>query len=525
MAAVRREDARIKVPALLHLSRLGYQYLSRRTIRRDPETNILPEMLKAAAERILGTEMSGETQDSLMKELREALAAPDLGRGFTRLIREGWREWRLLDFEHPERNVFHAAAELPCVCEGRRFVPDITLFVNGLPLAMIEVKTKNQAGGIRAEYDRTMERFQSGAFRSFLQAAQIWAFSNDQPWNPERLLPTEGAFFATGARTDFPLYAFREKHPAISRGIPALSPDVGNAILEDNGMPEGSRRRYLSPWTPTHQMLTGLFSPERFLFLLRYGVGYETEREAGEERTEKRLLSSEQLFSLWDLKEKIGRGCRSMAVPACGEAGEAARRVSLLAMTRDCFPGRRIVWILPDRAEARRMEKRLRAEDARGPGSGSAAGETVITHFGADLTPWLRRGDERKDGGRRAFLLTETSGPEARKTRERLRKTDPDAVTILLRRHTAPEGGNYTYLLECADGTFYCGWTNDLESRIRTHNEGRGAKYTRGRRPVRLVYCEEFSSREEAMSREWHIKRMSREEKARLAERGATEKP
>ena len=75
---------------------------------------------------------------------------------------------------------------------------------------------------------------------------------------------------------------------------------------------------------------------------------------------------------------------------------------------------------------------------------------------------------------------------------------------------------NYTYILECVDGTYYCGWTNDLEKRVATHNEGKGGKYTRARLPVKLVYHEEFDTKEEAMSREWHIKHLSRKEKEKL---------
>ncbi len=75
---------------------------------------------------------------------------------------------------------------------------------------------------------------------------------------------------------------------------------------------------------------------------------------------------------------------------------------------------------------------------------------------------------------------------------------------------------NYTYILECADGTYYCGWTNDLEKRVKAHNEGKGGKYTRARLPVKLVYNEEFDTKEEAMSREWHIKQLSRMEKEKL---------
>ena len=77
---------------------------------------------------------------------------------------------------------------------------------------------------------------------------------------------------------------------------------------------------------------------------------------------------------------------------------------------------------------------------------------------------------------------------------------------------------NYTYILRCSDGSLYTGWTNDLENRLRAHNSGRGARYTKSRLPAELVYYEKFGSREEAMSREWHIKRLSRAEKLRLIE-------
>lgn len=78
---------------------------------------------------------------------------------------------------------------------------------------------------------------------------------------------------------------------------------------------------------------------------------------------------------------------------------------------------------------------------------------------------------------------------------------------------------NYTYIVRCSDGSYYTGWTNDIDRRIKQHNEGsRGAKYTRSRRPVTLVYYEIFATPGEAMSREWHLKKLSHKEKERLVE-------
>ncbi len=75
---------------------------------------------------------------------------------------------------------------------------------------------------------------------------------------------------------------------------------------------------------------------------------------------------------------------------------------------------------------------------------------------------------------------------------------------------------NYTYILECNDKSLYTGWTTDLEQRLVAHNLGRGAKYTRAHLPVKLVYYEEFATKEEAMKREYAIKQLSREEKVEL---------
>ena len=75
---------------------------------------------------------------------------------------------------------------------------------------------------------------------------------------------------------------------------------------------------------------------------------------------------------------------------------------------------------------------------------------------------------------------------------------------------------NYTYILECADGTLYTGWTNDLDKRLAAHNAGKGGKYTRTRRPVKMVYAEAHEDKRHAMQREYRIKQLSRTEKLAL---------
>ncbi|MGL4850223.1 MAG: GIY-YIG nuclease family protein [Clostridium sp.] len=77
---------------------------------------------------------------------------------------------------------------------------------------------------------------------------------------------------------------------------------------------------------------------------------------------------------------------------------------------------------------------------------------------------------------------------------------------------------NYVYILKCKDDTLYTGWTNDLDNRIKMHKEGKGAKYTRGRGPLELMYYEEFLDKKEAMKKEYKIKRMDRSDKIKLIE-------
>ena len=77
---------------------------------------------------------------------------------------------------------------------------------------------------------------------------------------------------------------------------------------------------------------------------------------------------------------------------------------------------------------------------------------------------------------------------------------------------------NYTYMVKCSDGTLYTGWTTNLEHRVKAHNDGEGAKYTRSRRPVELVYYEEYATKAEAMKREDSIKQLTRKQKEKLIE-------
>ncbi len=439
MAKVRREDLQMKIPALLHLSRLGYGYLSRKQIRRrDRGTNIFPEELKKAAERINGVRLSDEQFEGLMKELRGQLDAEDLGKRFYGTIRNGWNGIRLIDFDRPENNVFQSAAELPCGSGEGSFRPDITLLVNGLPLAMIEVKTGERSRGLQAEYDRMLKRSRGKKARRYLQAAQVWAFSDDRAEEQYALLPTEGAFYATATAGGFPVY-----------GVPGLlTPSgirlqPGNAeeerrILEDNGITERPKsdvlRKSAAPNKYTHRMLTVLFFPERFLFLLRYGIQYVRETETmGKEYLTRRILTLRQMNVLRSLKGKATRGYLNWSAAPCGAAGEQAMNASLIALLRDLAPGASLAWVSADGAEQRRDREMLEACGVACALQDEAPDGRLIL-LRADEEPDTRQQkDGARDGtGRKVFILPTPVfryGPRDSFTK-RLRRAEPGAILV-----------------------------------------------------------------------------------------------
>ena len=129
----RPEDERVKIPALLHLTRLGYRYLSLQECEHDEETNIFPSVFRDAVARINGQAVSEEKVAYIIREIRNALDNDDLGREFFKLLQTGCSGLKLVDFERPDQNSWHVVTELPCIRDQDEFRPDITLL--GIPFS------------------------------------------------------------------------------------------------------------------------------------------------------------------------------------------------------------------------------------------------------------------------------------------------------------------------------------------------------------------------------------------------------
>ena len=160
------EDTRVKIPALLHLSRLGYKYISLKNTVWDFDTNIFTDIFKASIQRI-NDDVDDEKVQRLFEDIKLELDFEDLGKAFyNRLI--GTSGIKILDTQDFSNNSFHVVTELTCKNGDEEFRPDITLLINGMPLAFIEVKKPNNREGILDERNRIDRRFQNKKFRRFI---------------------------------------------------------------------------------------------------------------------------------------------------------------------------------------------------------------------------------------------------------------------------------------------------------------------------------------------------------------------
>lgn len=171
------ENSRVKIPAILHLTRLQYKYISLQQVEQqiDSETNIYKEIFRVALNQINRIELTDKDVGSIISDLKNLLDAEDLGMSFYEKFFTGiafaGESIRLIDFENLENNIFEVMTEVPYRNGADSFRPDITIFVNGLPLAFVEVKIPDNKQGIQAEHRRMSERFSQEKYKRFANAA------------------------------------------------------------------------------------------------------------------------------------------------------------------------------------------------------------------------------------------------------------------------------------------------------------------------------------------------------------------
>ena len=381
------EATRVQMPAMVHLTRLGYKYFGKiheatKGTVYDDDTNILLEVFK----KKFGELNPGHEGEYLqvLRDIRKELNDDDLGRGFYQRLRSV-SPVRLVDFENPKNNDFHFTAEFTCKNGQDEFRPDITLFVNGLPLCFVEVKKPNNHGGMVAESIRmNKERFPNKKFRRFINITQLMIFSNNMEYDTlGGIVPIQGAFYCTGARNSSPFNCFREENPGSMKIAPynrdypylAIDKETEKKILSDyncqviHTSPEYQTN--LGVNTPTNRILTSMCSPERLLFILQYGIAYvRMEREVDgkiESTDQKHIMRYQQMFAAMAIRQRLSEGVKSGVVWHTQGSGKTALSFYLTYILNDFYAKQNKVakfYFIVDRLDL--LEQAKQEFEARG---------------------------------------------------------------------------------------------------------------------------------------------------------------
>lgn len=314
------ENSRVKIPALLHLTRLNYKYISLKKVENqiDTDTNIFKKSFQNALNKINSKNFSDEDINSIIDELKMILDADDLGSQFYEKFFSGIslhdETFRLIDFENIENNIFEFMTEVPYKSVTESFRPDITIFINGLPLAFVEVKIPDNKEGLQAEFNRMHERFSQKIFRRFVNITQLMIFSNNSDYDDEEITPLEGAFYATSDYKKLSFNRFREDDKNFYEKLFPLDEETETEILRDtNYLSIRATNEYelnKEPSTPTNKILTSIFSRERFMFILHYGFAYFRESKDSIATLQKHILRYQQMFALFAMKKMLDDGLK-----------------------------------------------------------------------------------------------------------------------------------------------------------------------------------------------------------------------
>ncbi|GAA8453059.1 type I restriction endonuclease subunit R [Helicobacter pylori] len=275
------EITRVQIPALMHLAKLGYDFIPTNSKENKPnldtDTNILIDSFTQAFERLNPTK---NAKDSLA-EMKKRLNYDDLGKSFYEYLLKS--EYQIIDFDNPNNNLYEMMAELPY----KSFRPDTTLFINGLPLVNIEVKQPLAGQGIKEERDRHIKRYKNPENKVFYNLVQIWLFSDNLPYDENN--PDQGVFYSASYSPIF--QRFVEAHRLDITPPPPRKNHQNHQNHQNHRSLEEIQKRILNEFnlkdtdcpkspkdTPTNSLLTSFCSPKRLCFILKYGISFLQEK-------------------------------------------------------------------------------------------------------------------------------------------------------------------------------------------------------------------------------------------------------
>lgn len=337
------ENTRVKIPAILHLNRLGYEYLSLSSSEWDKETNIFTNIFRESVLR-LNPDLDESDVKRLYEDVSLALEYEDLGRVFYNML-VSTSSPRLIDFKNFDNNSFHVVTELIYKNGDDEFRPDITLLINGMPLVFIEVKKPNNRDGILAERERINIRFKNKKFRKFINVSQILVFTNNMEYDDGDIEPIQGAFYATASYNDANFNFFREEEKfELEKLLKPEDDAVENFVLKDNNLssikhsPEFITNK--DPNTPTNRILTSMFSRGRLATLLRYAFAYVQDALGN---IEKHILRYPQFFALKAIEQTIDKGTKKGIIWHTQGSGKTALSFYSVQYLTDYFQHKNVV--------------------------------------------------------------------------------------------------------------------------------------------------------------------------------------
>lgn len=360
------EDSRVKIPAILHLMRLGYRYLSLKGQTWDLDTNIFPDLFKAAIGKI-NPGIEDAEAGRLLEDVKLLLDNEDLGRAFFERLSER-SNTKLIDFENFNNNTFHVVTELTCQNGDEEFRPDITLLINGMPLVFIEVKKPNNREGILAERDRINKRFQNPKFKRFANITQFMIFSNNMEYDDGDPEPVQGAFYASSSYHKPVFNYFREEEILnLTALLKPVSDDDEIKVLKDNNLevirsnPEFQTNK--QPERPTNRICTSLLSRERLAFILRYALAYVSESDG----LQKHIMRYPQLFATKAIEQKLSEGVKKGIIWHTQGSGKTALAFYNVRFLTDYFQKQQVIpkfYFIVDRLDL--LQQAQREFTARG---------------------------------------------------------------------------------------------------------------------------------------------------------------
>lgn len=345
----RPEDSRVKIPALVHFTRLGYTYMSikdkERNVDYDGDTNIFYSQFLSAVNRINQTELTLEDAKKIIGELKIKLDNDDLGKSFFKILQSGIDGIKLIDFSDitGTKNDYTVVTELPYENGDDNFRPDIVVLINGMPLSFIEVKRQNNREGILTERSRMERRFGNKIYRRFVGITQFTVFSNNNEYDDSDIEPIQGAFYASSSYKRMFFSKFREqREDELKADMKSIVTETEEFILSDNnliaikGTPEYVSS--LSGKSPTNRIITSLYTKERLLFLLKYGICYKTTtNKDGITEIEKHIMRYPQLFATLAIRDKLREGVRKGVIWHTQGSGKTALAYSNVHFLTDYF--------------------------------------------------------------------------------------------------------------------------------------------------------------------------------------------